>query len=238
MAGRGDLVLVVDDDAKIVELIRAYLIRAGFDVIVAADGRSALDLVGARRPALVVLDLMLPQMDGLELTREVRLQGDQVPILMLTARGALRDRIRGLSDGADDYLAKPFAPSELVARVQAVLRRARRRENGERRLRLADLEIDPDRVQVVRDGRLVELSAVEFRLLAALVEAEGRVLSRDRLLDVLGGPETDGVLERSVDVYVGRLRAKLGDDPDQPRYVATVRGIGYRAVLSARRESR
>jgi two-component system, OmpR family, alkaline phosphatase synthesis response regulator PhoP len=221
-----DLILVVDDDPNIVALIRAYLVRAGFDVITARDGPAALRLAREHRPRLLVLDLMLPELDGMEVTREVRRDSD-VPILMLTARGGLADRIRGLGEGADDYLAKPFAPSEVVARVQAILRRAPRDPQV---LRHGDLEIDVERYEVLRGGEPLDLSPLEFRLLAALVEARGRVLSRDRLLDVLGGPHSDGVLERSVDVYVGRLRSKLGDDPDRPRYVATVRGTGYRAA--------
>jgi two-component system, OmpR family, response regulator MtrA len=227
VAAKRDLILVVDDDPKIVALVQAYLFRAGFDVITAGDGPSALRLIRERRPRLVVLDLMLPELDGMEVTRAVRRDSD-VPILMLTARGALADRIQGLGEGADDYLAKPFAPSEVVARVQAILRRAAPPER--QLLQHADLEIDLERHEVLRGGEVLDLSQLEFRLLAALVEAGGRVLSRDRLLDVLGGPHSDGVLERSVDVYVGRLRSKLGDDPEQPRYIATVRGTGYRAA--------
>ena len=226
MASKRDLILVVDDDPKIVALVSAYLNRAGFDVASAGDGRTALRLIHERRPRLVVLDLMLPEMDGIDVTREARRESD-VPILMLTARGALADRLRGLGEGADDYLAKPFAPSEVVARVQAILRRV---PPDERVLRLGDLEVDVDRCEVLRDGVRLDLSPLEFRLLAALLEADGRVLTRDRLLTVLGGPHSDGVMERSVDVYIGRLRSKLGDDPERPRYVATVRGIGYRAA--------
>lgn len=228
MATARDLVLVVDDDPKIVALVRAYLISGGFDVLTAADGAKAVRLVQERKPRLVVLDLMLPEMDGIEVTREVRRWSD-VPILMLTARGSVQDRIGGFGEGADDYLVKPFAPSELVARVRAILRRTPVAGNG-RHLRHADLDIDLDRHEVRQDGHLVELSALEFRLLAALVRADGHVLSRDRLLDVLSGPDAEGVLERSVDVYIGRLRSKLGDDPDRPRYVATVRGAGYRTT--------
>jgi DNA-binding response OmpR family regulator len=226
MPGKRDLILVVDDDPKIVALLRAYLLRAGFEVVTAGDGPAALRLIRERRPRLVVLDLMLPELDGMDVTREARRES-AVPILMLTARGAVADRVRGLGAGADDYLTKPFAPSEVVARVQAILRRAPR---DERVLRQADLEIDLDRHEVRRGGEPLDLSPVEFRLLAALVEAEGRVLSRDRLLDVIGGPHSDGVMERSVDVYVGRLRSKLADDLERPRYVATVRGTGYRAA--------
>lgn len=226
MATQRDVILVVDDDPKIVALVRAYLASAGFGVITAGDGREALRLVRERRPRLVVLDLMLPELDGVAVTREIRKDCD-VPILMLTARSALGDRLKGLAEGADDYLVKPFAPSEVVARVQAILRRVPRA--GEV-LRQSDLEIDLERHEVSRAGQVLDLSLTEFRLLAALVEARGRVLSRDHLLDVLSGAESEGVQERSVDVYVGRLRSKLGDDPDRPRYVATVRGAGYRAA--------
>jgi DNA-binding response OmpR family regulator len=221
-----DLILVVDDDPKIVALVGAYLVSAGFDVVTAGDGRTAVRLVRERRPRLAVLDLMLPELDGTAVTREIRRDND-LPILMLTARSALGDRLKGLAEGADDYLVKPFAPSELVARVQAILRRIPRAGGV---LRHADLEIDLERHEVARRGEVLDLSLIEFRLLAALVEAGGRVLSRDRLLDALSGPHSEGVQERSVDVYVGRLRSKLGDDPDQPRYIATIRGIGYRTA--------
>ena len=196
MTTERDLILVVDDDPKIVALVRAYLLRAGFDVLTAGDGRTALRLVRQRQPRLIVLDLMLPELDGMQVTREVR-RGAEIPILMLTARGTLADRIRGLGEGADDYLAKPFAPSEVVARVQAILRRVPR---PSRVLGHADLEIDLERCEVRRAGTALDLSPLEFRLLATLVEADGRVLSRDRLLDVLSGPHSDGVMERSVTV--------------------------------------
>jgi DNA-binding response OmpR family regulator len=228
MAPGRDLILVVDDDPKIVTLVRAYLVSGGFDVVTAQDGAQALQLIRDRQPRLVILDLMLPEVDGVEVTREVR-RWSRVPILILTARSSVRDRIGGLGEGADDYLVKPFAPSELVARVKAILRRVAPEADG-RRLRHGDLEIDLDRHEVLRGERHIELSSLEFRLLAALVEADGHVLSRDRLLDVLSGPDAEGVMERSVDVYVGRLRAKLGDDPEQPRYVTTVRGAGYRTT--------
>jgi DNA-binding response OmpR family regulator len=230
MAPGRDLILVVDDDPKIVTLVRAYLVSGGFDVVAAKDGAQALQLIRERQPRLVVLDLMLPEVDGVEVTREVR-RWSRVPILMLTARSSVRDRIGGLGEGADDYLVKPFAPSELVARVKAILRRVAPEGDG-RRLHHGDLEIDLDRHEVLQAGRLIELSSLEFRLLTALVDADGHVLSRDRLLDVLSGPDAEGVMERSVDVYVGRLRAKLGDDPEQPRYVTTVRGVGYRTTRS------
>src|SRR5215472_5572364 len=156
MPVKRDLILVVDDDPKIVALLRAYLLRAGYDVGVAGDGREALRLVRERRPRLIVLDLMLPEVDGMDVTREVRRESD-VPILMLTARGGLADRIRGLAEGADDYLAKPFAPSEVVARVQAILRRAPIAADSEV-LKHTDLVIDTGRHEVLRAGQMLDLS--------------------------------------------------------------------------------
>jgi len=219
-------ILVVDDDPKIVNLVRAYLVAAGYDVITAADGPSALDKALNGRPRLVVLDLMLPGMDGMEVARQVR-EKSNLPILMLTARGAVADRVRGLAGGADDYLAKPFSPAELVARVQAILRRVDPESENDL-LRHADLEIDTGRHEVRRAGAAVPLSSLEFRLLSAIVGARGRVLSREQLIETVGGLDTDGVLERSVDVYIFRLRQKLGDAADTPRYIQTVRGVGYR----------
>jgi two-component system phosphate regulon response regulator OmpR len=170
---------------------------------------------------------MLPGIDGLEVARRLRDAGD-VPILMLTARGSTADRVRGFALGADDYLPKPFAPAEMIARVRAILRRGSRAAPPERRLRHRELEVDLDRREVTLGGAPVALSNAELRLLVALIEADGRVLTRDALLDILCGPDADGVMERSVDVYIGRLRAKLADDVAGPAYVATVRGVGYR----------
>lgn len=228
-------ILVVDDDPKIVQLVRTYLEREGFRVLSAMDGRTALEAAREQRPALIVLDVMLPEVDGLAVTRLLRRDSD-VPVLMLSARGSVTDRIAGLSEGADDYLAKPFSPAELVMRVKAILRRA---DTGSPRaerapLRLADLVIDLDRHEVLRDHETILLSLAEFRLLAALVAAEGRVLSREALLDVLYGDGSVEALDRTIDVYIRRLREKLGDDPEQPRYVMTVRGVGYRATVPAR----
>jgi DNA-binding response OmpR family regulator len=226
-------ILVVDDDAKIVRLVRTYLEREGYRVAEALDGRSALAAIALEIPALVVLDVMLPEVDGLSIVRAVRRTG-RTPIIMLSARGTTADRIAGLAAGADDYLPKPFSPAELVVRVQRVLERS----NGpatstgaglDRVLRHGDLVLDRDRHDVTIAGRDPRLTALEFRLLSALLEADGRVLSRDQLLDaVYPGGEAD-VLDRTVDALVKRLRAKLGDDAARPRYVVTVRGVGYRA---------
>jgi DNA-binding response OmpR family regulator len=224
-------ILVVDDDPKTVRLVRTYLEREGLTVISATDGRTAIEMARERAPALIVLDVMLPEIDGVAVTRILRRDSD-VPVLMLSARGAVDDRVFGIGEGADDYLPKPFSPAELVVRIKALLRRSQARPGRVERgvLRHADLEIDLDRHEVRRDDGTIALSLAEFRLLAALVAAGGHVLSREALLDSLYGDGEGDALDRTIDVYVRRLREKLGDDPDDPRYVATVRGVGYRAA--------
>ena len=222
-------VLVVDDDPKIVELVRAYLQRAGYEVITAGDGDVALQLVERTQPSLIVLDVMLPGLDGLLLTRHLRDSHNRVPILMMSARGRVDDRIRGLVEGADDYLAKPFSPAELVERVNAILRRSTPGSVPAATLKHADLEVDLDRREVRRNGEPIELSDLEFRMLVAVIEAQGRVLTRNRLIETVYGLDRD-VFGRTIDVAIRRLRAKLGDDSDSPRYISTVRGVGYRAA--------
>jgi len=241
-------ILVVDDDAKIVRLVRTYLERDGFTVVTAADGAAALQAIEAHRPALVVLDLMLPELDGRAVIRAVR--GDEeaahTPILVLSARSSTIDRIAGLEDGADDYLPKPFSPAELVLRVKSILRRVTsdtaavpgmdaidRAGAGAAAgsvIRHGDLTIDPSRHEVRRGDEAIDLTRVEFRLLSAILGADGRVLSRDQLLDAVYGQDAADVLDRTIDVHIRRLRDKLDDDPDAPRYVQTVRGVGYRAA--------
>jgi DNA-binding response OmpR family regulator len=231
-------ILVVDDDPKIVALVRAYLERERFRVVTAGDGRSALRAIEEHAPRLVVLDLMLPEVDGLAVIRRTRAMGD-VPILVLSARGTTGDRIQGLTEGADDYLPKPFSPAELVARVRTILRRTERDSldgGADVRYRLADLEVDGGRHTVRVGGREVVLSVLELRLLVALLAADGRILTRDQLLDAIHGVGEADVTDRAIDVYVKRLREKLGDDSAAPRYVATVRGAGYRAAGSVDRE--
>src|SRR5712691_5710225 len=228
-------ILVVDDDPKIVTLVRTYLERDGFSVVTAANGRAALAAVGATPPRLIVLDLMLPELDGLALLRIVR-ERTEVPIVLLSARGSTADRVYGIHEGADDYVVKPFSPAELVVRVKAVLRRTERasaRPKDRGTIRHGDLAIDLDRLEVRREERIIPLTAAEFRLLTALVQAEGRVLTRQVLLDSLYGQVQGDALERTIDVHVGRLRDKLGEAVDSPRYIATVRGAGYRAVGAA-----
>jgi DNA-binding response OmpR family regulator len=225
-------ILVVDDDPKIVALVRTYLERERFRVVTAGDGRAALRAIEEHTPRLVVLDLMLPEVDGLAVIRRTRAMGD-IPILVLSARGSTGDRIQGLSEGADDYLPKPFSPAELVARVRTILRRTERDAldgGADVRYRTGDLEVDLARHAVRVAGREVVLSVLELRLLAALLAADGRILSRDQLLDAIHGVGEADVTDRAIDVYVKRLREKLGDDPAAPRFVATVRGAGYRAA--------
>jgi DNA-binding response OmpR family regulator len=224
-------ILVVDDDAKIVRLVRTYLEREGYPVIEASDGRQALSLIARHDPQLVVLDLMLPEVDGTTVIRAVRRTAD-TPIVVLSARGTTADRIAGLEDGADDYVPKPFSPAELTARVRRVLARAGsdRARPDEPPLDHGDLVIDRARHSATIDGRPIPLSAVEFKLLSAIIGANGRVLTRDQLLDRVYGADADPVLDRTIDVHVGRLRHKLGDSADSPRYVATIRGVGYRAA--------
>ena len=228
-------ILVVDDDRKIVALVRAYLEREGFTVITANDGREALSQARAEDPALIVLDLMLPEVDGYEVMRLLRADTD-VPVLMLTARSSLPERIIGLEKGADDYLPKPFSPAELVVRVKAILRRVEQPAAAAAPSPKAttliqnDLTIDTERYEVRRGDELVPLTPVEFKLLVTLVAADGRALTRDQLLDAVYGSDDGDVLDRTIDVHVGRLREKLGDDAEQPLYVMTVRGVGYRAA--------
>ncbi len=230
-------ILVVDDDAKIVRLVRTYLERDGFSVVTASDGPAALDAIETHAPALVVLDLMLPELDGRAVIRAVRRdeEAGRTPILVLSARSSTIDRIAGLEDGADDYLPKPFSPAELVLRVKSILRRSATVAATGRSaaiLRHGDLTIDPDRHEVRRGDQVVDLTRVEFRLLEAILSADGRVLSRDQLLDAVYGHDAAEILDRTIDVHIRRLRDKLDDDPEAPRYVQTVRGVGYRAARS------
>lgn len=222
-------VLVVDDERNIIELVRLYLEQAGFAVVEARDGREALDRHERVDPDLIVLDLMLPGMDGMEVTREVRRRGE-TPILMLTARGEDIDRIVGLEVGADDYLTKPFNPREMVARVKAILRRADPALRGARPMDVGDLRIDPRRREAYVTDRRLELRPREFELLAALARDPGVVWSRDDLLESVWGTDFPGET-RTVDVHISELRRKLGDDGPP---IETVKGVGYRLVPPAR----
>ncbi len=221
-------VLIIEDDPKIVNLLRLYLERDGFAVTDAADGAAGLDAVDRLRPDLVILDLMLPQVDGIEVCRRIR-AASELPVLMLTARVDEVDRLLGLSIGADDYVTKPFSPREVVARVRTILRRTAR-PGMARVLRRGSLAMDVERHHVSVEGREVRLTNVEFRLLQALLEAPERVFSRDALLNRIYANQEAAVVDRAIDVHVGKVRIKLGDDPAHPRFIATVRGVGYKLL--------
>ncbi|HMF82532.1 MAG TPA: response regulator transcription factor [Acidimicrobiia bacterium] len=219
-------VLVVDDEPKIVEVVGDYLRSAGFSVITAADGQGAVALARARPPDLVVLDLGLPGLDGLDVARDLR-RASPVPIIMLTARGAETDRVVGLELGADDYLVKPFSPRELVARVRAVLRRVEGLETGRERFVVGDVAVDTIRREVTVGAQMVDLTATEFDLLVELARQPGRVFTRAQLLDAIQGVVVESY-ERTVDAHIKNIRRKLEPDPHRPRYVLTVHGVGYR----------
>jgi len=223
---KNDLILVVDDEPKIVKLARDYLERGGFQVTTAADGASALAGARADKPDLIVLDLNLPGMDGLDVCRQLRRESD-VPIIMLTARVEETDRLIGLELGADDYIVKPFSPRELVARVRAVLRRAQGGVLQPGFIRAGALEIDLDGHRASFDGEPLHLTRIEFKLLAFLAQHPGQAFSRQRLLDQLHGHSHDG-FDRSIDAHIKNLRRKIEPDPADPTYILTVYGIGYR----------
>jgi two-component system, OmpR family, phosphate regulon response regulator OmpR len=220
----GPRILLIEDDRRLAEMVSEYLGEAGFRVSVASDGGSGLSRLTAEPFDALVLDLMLPDMDGLEVCRRLRGTSD-IPVLMLTARGDAMDRVVGLELGADDYLAKPFEPRELLARLRAILRR-RGPGGGSGVLRFGRLEIDRDARRVRVDGAERPLTGHQFALLLTLAERAGRVLSRDTLMDLVKGEELEA-FDRSIDVHVSRIRAAIEDDPKRPRRLLTVRGAGY-----------
>jgi DNA-binding response OmpR family regulator len=229
MAGsrRADLVLIVEDDARTAQLIALYLERDGFATLTAGDGEQALQLARSRSPAFIILDLMLPRLDGWEVCRQIR-KFSEVPILMLTARGDEVDRVSGLMIGADDYLVKPFSPRELVARVKAILRRAQPREQeSPKQISSGGLTLDIARHTVLLNGQPLSLTPSEFKLLKVLMSAPGRLFSREQLMDHLY-PRREEVIDRVIDVHIGKLRQKLEKDPSDPKYILTVRGFGYK----------
>ena len=220
-------ILVVDDEAQIVKLVRDHLEHAGFGVLQAPDGATALRLAASEHPDLVVLDLGLLGLDGLDVTRALR-RDNPVPVIMLTARGDESDKLVGLELGADDYVTKPFSPKELVARVRAVLRRTEAAAQAPDVIRAGDdVELDLPRMEARVGGRRVELTATEFQLLTALARQPGRVFTRAQLLDALHGVAFESY-ERAIDAHVKNIRRKLEPDPRAPRYLLTVYGVGYR----------
>ncbi len=223
-----DLILIIEDDRKTASLISRYLEREGFPTLIAADGRQGLAMARLHHPILIVLDLMLPLMDGWEVCRQIR-QSSDVPIVMLTARDEEVDLVSGLTLGADDYVRKPFSPRELVARIKAVLRRGRRpREEHRQAYLFSGLALDAEKHTVTLHGNPVFLTLHEFKLLQALMASPGRVFTREELIAILYPGEGASVVDRVVDVHIGKLRQKIEKDPARPRYVITVRGVGYR----------
>ena len=222
-------ILIVEDDRKTASLIALYLEREGYHTVVAYDGESALQLASDRKPMFVVLDLMLPRLDGWEVCRRLR-KTSEVPVLILTAKDEEVDRVAGLTLGADDYVVKPFSPRELVARVKAILRRAHNRHALENVSVLSHggLVLEPEKQKVTLQGQRIELTHHEFTLLHALMAAPGRVFSRDELLAYLYPNRESIVIDRVVDVHIGKIRQKLEKDPTNPSFILTVRGSGYR----------
>jgi len=221
-------ILVVDDEPDIVELVSYNLKKEGFSVSSASDGEEALGKIRKGKFDLVVLDLMLPGIQGMELCRILRNnpETERLPVIMLTAKGEATDKVIGLEVGADDYLAKPFSPRELIARIKAVLRRSAGKPAGEKIVRIRDLVINRETYTVLKNNSPLTLSSTEFRLLLYLVERKGRVFSRDQLLDAVWKNESY-VEPRTVDVHIRRLRTQIEDDPANPVYIKTRRGIGY-----------
>lgn len=222
--------LMVEDDARLAQLTRDYLEKRGVVVTVVGDGAAGLEEARRERFDCVLLDLMLPGMDGIRVCQRLREQSD-VPVIMITARGEEADRVMGLEIGADDYLAKPFSPRELLARIKALVRRSRGQVGPSTRvLSVGDLSLDPGARRATLDGAELALTSYEFSLLYALVERAGRVLSREQLMELARG-SAEEAFDRSIDVHVSRLRQKLGDDSRRPKRIKTVRGVGYQYAL-------
>jgi DNA-binding response OmpR family regulator len=219
-------ILIVDDEKKIVEIIKAYLDREGYQTLTAYDGKAALDLALNQHPDLIILDLMLPEISGWEVCRAIRKESE-VSIIMLTARDEVTDKIVGLEMGADDYVTKPFDPKELVSRVKAVLRRTEPKVIAKNIINIAGLSIDIEKRQVRRDNTAIELTPNEFELLRVIAENPGRVFSRMQLLDKVQGDAYEGY-ERTIDSHIKNLRKKIEIDPEHPRYIITVHGVGYK----------
>ena len=225
-------VLVIEDEQELSNVLRAYLQRAGFDVLIADRGDQGIDLWQDNKPDMVLLDLNLPGMDGIDIARKIR-QTDDTPIIMVTARVDEVDRLLGLELGADDYITKPFSPREVVARVKAVLRRVQKiPDHSQDEILLADLKINADAYSVEQSGEAIDLTRTEFSLLLTMAQQPGRVFSRLQLLEASQGVAFEGY-ERSIDAHIKNLRAKLGDNSRDPRYIETIFGVGYRFMKVA-----
>ncbi|NLN28195.1 MAG: response regulator transcription factor [Firmicutes bacterium] len=222
---KGQRILVVDDHPEIVDLVKTYLEREGYEVATAYTGTEVLPLVESFQPDLIVLDLMLPGMDGFTITRKLRADAD-VPIIMLTARDGDQDKIAGLELGADDYVTKPFSPRELVARIKVVLRRTKG-QTPDNLIRIGELVIDPEGYTVTRNGEPIHLTATEFKLLLVMAQNPRRVFTRMQLMDRVHGYAFEGY-ERTIDAHIKNLRQKIEPNPRQPQYIVTVFGVGYK----------
>ncbi len=218
-------ILIIDDDEKMNRLLQNYLTGFGYDVVTCTHPTQGLQKIKQYVPDLIILDIMLPDMDGFAVCREVRKE-QTIPIIMLTARGDVTDRIVGLELGADDYLPKPFEPRELVARIQTIMRRVSKQFNPIGSIKFDHLEIIPEKQLVIVDGETIDITTMEFQLLFLLAEKHGRIITRDQIMDSLRGIDWSA-FDRSVDVAVSRLRQKLKDDPKAPRFIKTIWGTGY-----------
>jgi DNA-binding response OmpR family regulator len=217
-------ILVVDDEKNIRDLLSLYLQKAGFDTVQARNGQEALDLFEKEKPHLIILDLMLPYVDGIAVAKKIR-RHSNIPILMLTAKAEEDDRIGGLELGADDYVVKPFSPREVVARVKSLLRRS---YSDERIIKIKDLEIHPKKMKVTKKGTEIALTAKEFKILTMLAEKPGVVFSREQIMDKTYTEYDEVVFDRTIDAYIKNIRKKLNDDPKRPEYIESVYGAGYR----------
>ncbi len=217
-------IMIVEDDENIRELLEMYFTKAGFSVITAENGREALELFKRENPHLVILDLMLPVIDGITVAKEIRKESN-TPILMLTAKAEEEDRIKGLEVGADDYVTKPFSPKEVVLRVKNILKRT---YPDEKIIKIKDLEIFPKEMKVYQNGKEIPLTAKEFKIIFAMATKPGTVFSREKIMDEIYTEYDDVVFDRTIDVYIKNIRKKLGDNPKNPRYIESVYGAGYR----------
>ena len=217
-------IMIVEDDENIRELLEMYFTKAGFSVITAENGREALELFKREKPHLVILDLMIPMIDGITVAKEIRRESN-TPILMLTAKAEEEDRIKGLEVGADDYVTKPFSPKEVVLRVKNILKRT---YPDEKIIKIKDLEIFPKEMKVYQNGKEIPLTAKEFKIIFAMATKPGTVFSREKIMDEIYTEYDDVVFDRTIDVYIKNIRKKLGDNPKNPRYIESVYGAGYR----------
>jgi DNA-binding response OmpR family regulator len=217
-------IMIVEDDDNIRELLEMYFSKAGFEVIQAADGEEALNLFENEKPHIVILDLMLPSVDGITIAQKIKRESN-TPILMLTAKAEESDRIRGLEIGADDYVTKPFSPKEVVLRVKNILKRS---YPDERVVKFKDLEIHPDEMKVYQKEKEIPFTAKEFKIIFAMATKPGTVFSRERIMDAIYTEYDDVVFDRTIDVYIKNIRKKLGDNPKNPKYIESVYGAGYR----------